>query len=231
MTTTSSLLRLCLGLGLLAAGCTPSTSEWTPAEAPKAPHVDYVRLQHEAAFKPGSPDLAGGEAASLTRFLDLAGVTSEDHVYFEAGDDRLSVARLGRLTRLAAQQGIGARTLPPEGNLLPDHLRVVVERYVVTPPECPNWTSPAVGDHGNQPGSNWGCADATNFSLMVADPRDLVIGRTMEPAQGDGAFAAVKRFREGKVKDPSTQGASTTYNQSQSGGASGGGGGSSDSGQ
>jgi len=228
--TTSSLLRLCLGLGLLAAGCTPSTSEWTPAEALKAPRVDYVRLQHEAAFKAGSPDLAGGEAAGLTRFLDQAGVTSEDHVYFEAGDDRLSVARLGRLTRLVAQHGIGARTLPPEANLVPDHIRVVVERYVVTPPNCPNWTSPAVGYHGNEPGSNWGCADATNFSLMVADPRDLVIGRTMDPAQGDAAFAAVKRFREGKVKDPSTQGASTTY-QAGGGAAGGGGGGSSDSGQ
>lgn len=224
--TRPSLFGLCFALGLLAAGCTPSTSEWTPAEAPKAPHVDYVRLQHEAVFKPGSPDFAGDEAGSLTRFLTQAGVTSEDHVYFEAAsDDHLSLSRIGHLAKVVDRQGIGAQTLPPAAGLAPDHVRVVVERYVVTPPNCPDWTGPAVGDHGNQPGSNFGCADVTNFSLMVADPRDLVIGRTLDPAQGDPAFAGVARYREGKVKSPSGQGASTSYGQQQQQQQSGGGGG------
>jgi len=224
--TRPSLFRLCLALGLLVAGCTPSTSEWTPVEAPKAPRVDYVRLQHEAVFKPGSPDLAGGEASSLTGFLTQAGVTSEDHVYFEAAsDDRLSLSRIGRLAKVVDRQGVGAQTLPPAAGLAPDHIRIVVERYVVTPPNCPNWTAPAVGEHGNEPSSNFGCADATNFSLMVADPRDLVIGRTLDPAQGDAAFAAVARYREGKVKSPSGQGASTSYGQQQTGASTGGGGG------
>jgi hypothetical protein len=79
--TIPSLSRACLALGLLLAGCTSETSEWTPAEAPKSPRVDYVRVQHDAAFKPGSAELAGGEAASLTQFLGAAQVTSADHVY------------------------------------------------------------------------------------------------------------------------------------------------------
>ena len=221
--------RPCLALFLLVAGCTPPTSEWTPAEAPKAPHVDYVRLQHEAVFQPGSPDLASGEAGSLAGFLTHAGVTSEDHVYFEAAsDDRLTVSRIGRLAKVADQQGIGAKILPPATGLAPDHIRVVVERYVVTPPNCPNWTAPAVGGHDNQPGSNFGCADATNFSLMVADPGDLVVGRMLDPAQGDAAFAAVSRYRQGKVKDPTGAAASTTYAPPPAGG---GGGGTGDSGQ
>jgi pilus assembly protein CpaD len=234
--TRPSLFHLCLALGLLVAGCTPTTSEWTPAEAPKTPRVDFVRLQHEAVFKPGSPDLAGGEAGSLASFLNQAGVTSEDHVYFEAAsDDRLSLSRIGNLAKVVDRQGVGAQTLPPAAGLAPDRIRVVVERYVVTPPNCPNWTAPAVGDHGNQPGSNFGCADATNFSLMVADPRDLVIGRTPDPVQGDAAFAGVARYREGRVKSPSGQGASTSYGQQQQqsggGGGGGGGGGAGESGQ
>ncbi len=225
--TRPSLFRICLALGLLVAGCTPSTSEWTPAEAPKAPRVDYVRLQHEAVFKPASPDFANGEASSLTSFLSEAGVTAEDHVYFEAAsDDQLSLSRIGRLAKVMERQGVGAQTLPPAAGLAPDRVRVVVERYVVTPPNCPNWTGPAVGDHANQTSSNFGCSDATNFSLMVADPRDLVIGRTPDPAQGDAALAAATRYREGRVKSPSGQGASTTYVQQQtSGGGAGGGGG------
>jgi pilus assembly protein CpaD len=213
----------CLALLLLAAGCTPPAAEWTPAEAPKTPHVDYIRLQHDAVFQPGTPDLAGGEAGGLTGFLTHAGVTPEDHVYFEAAsDDRLSLSRISRLTKVADEHGIGARILPPAAEVAPDSIRVVVERYVVTPPNCPNWTAPPVGGHDNQPGSNFGCADATNLSLMVAEPGDLVIGRTLDPAQGDAAFAAVARYRQGKVKDPGTQGASTTYGAAQS--SSGGGG-------
>lgn len=230
--TRPSLFRLCFAFGLLVAGCTPTTSEWTPAEAPKSPRVDYVRLQHEAVFKPGSPDLAGGEVSSLTSFLNQSGVTSEDHVYFEAAsEDHLSLTRIGHLTKVMVRQGIGAQTLPPADNVAPDHIRVVVERYVVTPPNCPNWTAPAVGDHGNQTSSNFGCADATNFSLMVADPRDLVIGRTLDPAQGDAAFAGAVRYRLGNVKSPTGQGASTTYGAQQTGSSGGGTGGTGENGQ
>lgn len=227
------LSRLCFALGVLLAGCTPDASDWTPAEAPKTPHIDYVRLQHDTTFHPGGADLAGGEAESLTRFLDQAEVTAEDHVYVEAAsDDALDLSRIGRLAKIVDEQGAGARTLPPDAGIAPNHVRVVVERYVVTPPDCPNWTAPATGYHGNQPGSNFGCADITNLSLMVADPRDLVIGRTLGPPQGDAALAAAQRYRLGKVKDPTGQSASTTYGQQQgSGGASAGAGVSSDSGQ
>jgi pilus assembly protein CpaD len=216
---------LCAALGLLAAGCTPSTSEWSSAAAPKTPRVQYTRLHHEAAFKPGSSELAAGEAAQLRRFFDQAAVTSEDHVYFEpAIEDRLTAARIGRLTKLVDAHGIGAKTLPAaEGALAHDSVNIVVERYVVVPPDCPNWTSPSVGDHSNQPGSNFGCSDATNLGLMVADPRDLLMGRTLGPAEGDAALAAVKRYREGKPKDPTPSSASTVYMPQPAGGGGGGG--------
>jgi pilus assembly protein CpaD len=204
---------LCAGAGLLAAGCTTDTTAWSPAEAPKAPRVEYVRLQHATAFKPGSPELAAGEAEGLRRFLDQAEVTSEDHVFFEPGsEDRLTAARIGRLSKAVTARGVGAQTLPASATEpVANRVTVVVERYVVVPPDCPNWTSPAVGDHSNQPGSNFGCATSTNLGLMVADPRDLVIGRTLGPAEGDAALAAVKRYRLGKIKDPAPISANTIY--------------------
>src|ERR1700724_2337635 len=84
-------IRLCIGLGLVLGGCTPPTSERTETESPKQLHVDYVRLRHVAAFMPGRPELAGGEAQKLATFLDSAAVGPQDHVYLESGsDDRLS---------------------------------------------------------------------------------------------------------------------------------------------
>ena len=75
----------------------------------------------------------------------------------------------------------------------------MVERYVVTPPDCPDWTRQAVENHANAMPSNYGCASLTNLALMVADPRDLATGRPLGPADADPALLAVQRYRAGKV--------------------------------
>jgi pilus assembly protein CpaD len=193
-------LWLCLGLGLVLAACTPEQSEWSNTAAPKQAKVDYQRVRHVTAFVPGSKDLARGEAQSLMAFLDESEVTPDDRVYLETGtEDGLTAQRIGTLVHEIGKRGIGATTLP-EGTAPANSIVVTVERYVVTPPQCPNWTSPTYGDHGNQLTSNFGCADATNFSLMVADPHDLVIGRHMDPDSGDAATSGVTRYRDGKPK-------------------------------
>jgi pilus assembly protein CpaD len=193
-------VRLCIGLGLILSGCTPPVLERTETESPKQLHVDYVRLRHVAAFTPGKPELASGEAQKLSAFLETAAVGPQDHVYLESGsDDRLSTARVGRMVKEMDRKGIGAQTLPP-GSVPADRMLVVVERYVVTPPNCPDWSGAAIGDHSNQPSSNYGCADATNLGLMVADPRDLVIGRDLGPQEGNVGLYAVERYRAGNTK-------------------------------
>jgi len=213
-------LYLCFGLAL--AGCTPPVSEWSDAEASKQIRVDYVRLQHEAAFMPGSADLAEGEAEGLAAFLEQAEVAPQDQVFFQpASNDKLAAARIGQLARELTQRGIGATTLPPSATAIAaDHMTVVVERYVVTPPDCPNWSKPPSGEHANTLPSNFGCADATNLGLMVADPRDLVVGRSPGPPRGDPALYGYARFRNGKPAKPDT--ASTSGSFSSSGSGSGG---------
>ena len=198
--TNRTFVRLSFCLALALAGCNHPESDWSEVEAPKQLHVDFVRLHHTAAFTPGSAELAPGEAEKLASFLDTAQVTPEDHVYFEGGpDDHLAGSRIGTLTREISRHGLGAQTLPP-GTLPADQMEVSVERYVVTPPDCPNWTSPSYGDHSNRLNSNFGCATATNLSLMVADPRDLVIGRDLGPGDAEPIGGAVLRYRAGNVK-------------------------------
>jgi len=214
---------LCLGLGLALAACTPPASEWSEAEAPKDIHVDYVRLHHVAAFAPNSNKLSSAEAEKLTYFLDTAEVTPDDRIYFEpSAGDRLATSRIAQLAHSLNRRGLGATTLPAAASIAsPDHMNIYVERYVVTPPDCPNWTKPATGDHSNTPSSNFGCADATNLGLMVADPRDLVVGRRLEPARGDAALAGVARYRTGNVQSLTPTSASTTYAAPTGGGGGG----------
>ena len=208
-----SLRHLCFCLALALAGCTPPTSEWSDSEASKEIRVDYVRLQHDTVFTPGSADLAAGEADSLASFLDQAEVAGGDHVFFQpASDDKLAAARIGQLTRQLVRRGIGATTLPPAGNIVAaDHMAIVVERYVVTPPACPNWSKAPTGDHSNGLASNFGCADATNLGLMVADPRDLLVGRPLGPPRGDPALYGYARYRNGKPDKPDTTATSNGF--------------------
>jgi pilus assembly protein CpaD len=191
-------LVICLCLAAALPACTPELSEYTQTEAPKQIHVDFTRVSHVVSFVPGKPELAPGEELRLHAFLGESQVSSQDHVYLEAGNDsQLTVLRIGALAREMDKRGIGARTLP--AGLEPaDRMKVIVERYVATPPDCPNWTSPAYGTHGNETHSNYGCADASNLARMVADPRDLVVGRPMGPPEGDAAIAGITRYRQGK---------------------------------
>lgn len=218
---TDRLLRtLCLCVGLALAGCTTPVSEWSDAESSKQIRVDYMRLQHDIAFAPGGADLAEGESGGLAIFLEQAEVEGGDHIFFQpASNDKLAAARIGQLTRELMQQGLGATTLPPSTAVAADHMTVVVERYVATPPDCPNWSKSPSGDHSNTLPSNYGCADATNFGLMVADPRDLLVGRSLGPARGDPALSGYARYRNGKPAKPDTGSTSGTFTFSGGGGA------------
>ncbi|MDB5474584.1 MAG: hypothetical protein JWP49_95 [Phenylobacterium sp.] len=46
----------------------------------------------------------------------------------------------------------------------------------------------------------FGCANAINLRLMIADPRDLERGASLAAPTGDAALAAVQRHRQGQVK-------------------------------
>jgi pilus assembly protein CpaD len=195
--------RLILGLALVcgALAACDSPGEWSAAEAPRQLRVDFQRLTHTAGFAASATQLAQTEQESLGAFLHAAQVTTDDPVYLEsATGDRLSAARISTLARDLTRQGYSVATLPDAPDAVPRNtLLVVVERYVVTPPDCPNWTKSSSDDHENATTSNFGCSDVTNLGLMVADPRDLVLGRDLGPAGAVQAGLAIQRYRAGQT--------------------------------
>jgi pilus assembly protein CpaD len=207
-------LILCLALLCGALQACDSPGEWSPAEAPRQLRVDFQRLTHTAGFASSSTRLGQQEQESLTAFLQAAQVTTDDPVYLEAvASDRLGASRISALARELTRQGYSVATLPAAPDAVPPNaLLVVVERYVVTPPECPNWTKSSSGDHDNAPTSNFGCSSATNLGLMVADPRDLVIARTLGPASAAEAGLAIQRYSQGKTAPLPSDTTSSTYN-------------------
>ena len=187
---------------LALAACGSSEPEFTPPNPVASLHVDRVRVQYAASFAAGSSELPYAEAMRLETFLDQASLRPDDRVYITSpGGDALATARVDRIKALLARRGVSTVAVapPPEG-IAPNHIVVLADRYVVTPPSCPGWSdSPATG-HDNTPNSNFGCATLNNFALMVDNPRDLMTGRALGPADAEPTIESVERYRTGQVK-------------------------------
>jgi pilus assembly protein CpaD len=124
--------------------------------------------------------------------------------------DRVSVDTQGYDT--ASRNAIGAvaarygllvdETAPvTQGTIPAGSIRVIVSRMSASVPNCPDWSRPANANFDGHAMSNYGCATNSNLAAMIADPRDLISGRS-GPASVDAATAskAIQTYR----KAPST---------------------------
>jgi pilus biogenesis lipoprotein CpaD len=62
-------------------------------------------------------------------------------------------------------------------------------------PNCPDWSDNRASGHEGQ-SANYGCATATNLAAMIADPADLLRGRSADASSGELASRALKAWRE-----------------------------------
>ena len=222
-------------LSLLAAVLALAACQ-TPAPDPVPPnpvsslHVDRVRVQYAASFAPRSAELPYTEAMRLETFLDQAGLRPDDRVYIASpSGDALAAARVERIKTLLARRGVATVAIEPPASIAADHVVVLADRYVVTPPTCPEWSDSGATGHTNVPNGNFGCATLNNFALMVDNPRDLMTGRTLGPADAEPSIEAVERYRTGFVKpfitssggSQSSSGASSSGYSGSSGASSG----------
>lgn len=178
-------LSLCLA-GLAACQHTnvgePSLNETVARNS-----VQMVRLPFEV--KPeqdGTDSLSNVTRASLNGFLSSVEVSYADVIMLDAAD--ADANRIAAVEAYIKENGLiyaGTSTLgaaPENGSVM-----LYVERYVVTTPKCGNWAPEASNNTRNNTSSFLGCSNTANLGLMVADPRDLVSGRS----SGNSTAAAV----------------------------------------
>src|SRR5262249_25613028 len=146
------------------------------------------------SFISGSARLATGEAARLNQLVATGIIRPADRVTIAAaGPPQLAARRAAAISSELLGYGIVAEISPLDA--VPANRAVLgIGRYTVTLPPCPNWSSPPNSEYTNAMSSNWGCSTATNLGLMVANPADLVSGRTLGPADGALAASAVQRY-------------------------------------
>jgi pilus assembly protein CpaD len=186
----------------MLVGCVPGVAEYSQSEAPNQLRVNGATSELAFAFAPGSARLAVSEDARLDRLVAVGGVRPADRVDIAAsGPPGLADARAAAISRRLLRWGIVADYRPLAG-IPPDRAVVMVGRYAVTLPRCPNWSMRPASDFSNAPTSNFGCATAVDLGLMVASPADLAGGRSLAAADGETAANAVDNYLKGKVQLP-----------------------------
>ncbi len=183
---------------LLLSAC----ETYTPAEAVAQNEVTWINLTHDIEFVGSESALSVLEQARLNDFLVQIDAQATDALVIDPGmvDSPLTAARASAVAAFvqrrvptsqpqARRVGLGGGT----------GLRLIVGRYLVVPPECPNWGKPSYGDPMNTLGSNFGCANQVNIGLMIADPGDLVRGRRLTPGMAGAAVLGIERYRAGEV--------------------------------
>lgn len=174
----------------------------------KEPRVDSLAYVHAVAFAVGDDRLDVAERERLDAFVTEADVGYGDRVsLLTAAPEGLEGAGLAEQRRAAVAAYLAHRRIELEpaagfGVASParDTVAMVVRRYVVTLPGCPDWTDRPGRTFNNTPSRNWGCATAANLGLMVADPADLEAGRRPGPMDGTYGALAIERYRKGETK-------------------------------
>jgi pilus assembly protein CpaD len=93
-----------------------------------------------------------------------------------------------------------------------------VNQPVVTPdravvPNCPNWKSGGL-DSGALTDTNYGCAINSNLAAMVADPLDLIHGKSSDVTDTGSVARAIKAWREA---EPTSKLWTTTTKEAKTG--------------
>lgn len=232
---TSVLLRplsLIVALAALAACNEPlSVTEASPIEAPNQLQVSYSQVAQPVRFIANSERLASGERERLIEFARRRNLAAGDRVEVATGPSSETLARRRSQVTVSTLNGAGMRFITVAQTTDPDLPRDTVElrvgRHHVQLPPCPNWSMPSNPNYGNRQGSNFGCATSTNLGLMVADPADLVTGRTLGPADGTQQVLSIQRYRSGTPTPLAASGAADNQasgpSQSQSQGTPAGG--------
>ena len=215
---------LTLGLGACAPTLGPQPNlGWIEASSPKRLEVDRADYRHSVYFATDRSVLTASERDRLLTFLRTVQPSARDSIRLEGhADERatelynlelaarraeqvqafLEEAGYGNLTVTATALGEALPAVPSTGPAawqLNRRVEVVLERYLVTLPACPDWSRETGTDFDNLPLSNLGCATQTNLGLMIAEPKDLVRGRPLGPADGIQQAEGIVRYRTGEV--------------------------------
>ena len=171
----------------------------------QANRVDLVQFRHTINFDGGKSLPSDAEYDRFDAFMKSIGLGYSDEVILRGSTGNRRHAMAAYIERLGLPVAIESDAGSKE-DVASNTINVTVNRHVVTPPACPNWSNFDGNENRNTPGSNYGCAVDASLGYMIANPRDLVQGRTMGPALAVPLIEGQRRYQAGKVTKPANTG-------------------------
>ncbi len=182
------------------------------------PTASRVFYSHDVLFSAGQIALNESEGRRLALFIESARISDSDKVFLVPGKDPSGRFRARVIADFLAAGNIDIAPLSGDiggGGPSGQAVSVVVSRYVVTLPGCPDWTGERF-TYNNVPTSNWGCADATNLGRMVARPEDLIHGRQPGAFDGEYGTISIQLYRKGETRALTQESVGPIENQQSS---------------
>jgi pilus biogenesis lipoprotein CpaD len=174
----------------------------------QANRIDLVQYHHQITFEGGRNKPTDAEYDRFNTFAQSINLGYADELVLRGG----APARQTALANYFEHRGLLAKVKLEPGSAeekASNTVKVVVNRHVVTPPACPNWSNFDGNENRNTPGSNYGCAVDASLGYMVANPRDLIQGQTMEPAYSNPTIRTLRAYEAGAAIKPNAQSTAT----------------------
>ncbi|MBX3501768.1 MAG: hypothetical protein KF889_20185 [Alphaproteobacteria bacterium] len=197
-----------LALALLSA-C--ESSEVASYNKPKEPRADRAVALLAVRYSPAQTAPSFEDAARIDALARQAREAGEPITIAAGGSGSYAdQQRVAHVRSIAQRHGVPIRssTVPSGVAPVPNTIVLQLERYVARDLNCPDWSKSPGYDGRNLPHSNLGCATSVNIQTMVANPRDLEVGR--DPGQSSGKLGAdaVDRLYRNQTKALSVVGTS-----------------------
>lgn len=209
----------------LLAAC--GNSEVAHYNKPKEPRADRAVALLALRYGPDQTAPSSEDAARVAEMARRARDAGEPITVAAGGSGSYAdEQRLVHVRNIVHRHGAMIQSAPVSSGVapVPNTLVLQLERYVARDLNCPDWSKSPGYDGLNVAHSNLGCATSVNIQTMVANPKDLEVGRDPGPSSGKLGADAVDRLYRDRAKSLSVVGTSAL-----GGGATAGGGGGSPS--
>ncbi len=176
------------------------TARWKQSAPPPKVTAETIVVKHRVAFDAGSSALVPAERDKLASFIRQIQQGETDSVELiapgEAKSGSVAAARLrvlaAELARFGFPPAMTGGGAPAEAD---GAVTVAVTQVIVIVPDC----IPPAPARGERPALIMGCTNEANLAHMIANPRDLSIGRDIGPADGEAIALGNERYRTGKI--------------------------------
>lgn len=186
-----------LGLSVSACGSTTANRSVNSERQPVVTRSHFVLDVNTA----GSGSIPSGEQRRLSGWFDALDLGYGDRVSIEDPSYSSSAAARSAVEAMVSQYGLLISDLAPvtEGRVPSGAIRVVVSRSTASVPGCPDWSHRSHTDFQGRTSANYGCGTNSTMAAMIADPEDLVKGKSADGEDQTRASKAIRAYRNKNV--------------------------------